>query len=109
MFDRIKSKMARQKDESKRTQPRTVKIKRTFDGGTYKSQQAASKKWEEKNPQEKIILRVPAGMRDKINAYVEMKANENPNDRKYSTDKGRPSVNAMINTLIAEEMGETLS
>ena len=77
-------------------------------GAVYESQIKASENWEKNNPQEKIILRVPSGSRKKINDYVERKAAEEPDNRKYSTDKGRPSVNAMIKTLIENEIGESL-
>ena len=74
------------------------------DGVVYISQKRASEKWERENPQEKLILRMPKGKREIINQYVEKMAMQNPDDRKYSTDKGRPSVNAYINNLIDEDM-----
>ena len=79
------------------------------ENGKYKSQKYENQKirndeWEKKNPQEKLILRMPKGKRDIITKYVEQKARDNPDDRKYSTDKGRPSVNAYINTLIDADM-----
>lgn len=76
------------------------------EGKTYISQKRASENWEKENPQEQLKLRMPKGKRDKITAYVEKKALENPDDRKYSTDKGRPSVNAYINALIDADMAE---
>lgn len=76
-------------------------------GNVYKSQIRASKKWEAKNPQEKIILRLPEGAKDLLTAYVQKKSLEEPNNPKYSTDKGRPSVNALIRTLLEEEIGMT--
>lgn len=74
------------------------------EGAVYISQKRASENWERENPQEKLILRMPAGKRETITAYVEKKAAENPKNRKYSTDKGRPSVNAYINALVNEDM-----
>lgn len=74
------------------------------EGAVYISQKRASEEWEKKNPQEKLILRMPKGTRDIITKYVERKASDNPDNRKYSTDKGRPSVNAYINTLIDDDM-----
>lgn len=70
------------------------------DGKVYKSQI----KWEKENPQEQLKLRMPIGKRELITKYVEKKALENPDDRRYSTEKGRPSVNAYINFLIDEDM-----
>lgn len=69
-------------------------------GEVYKSQI----KWEKEHPQEQLKLRMPKGKREIITAYVEKKALENPDDRRYSTEKGRPSVNAYINSLIDEDM-----
>ena len=74
------------------------------DGKVYKSQKKATDNWEKENPQEQLKLRMPKGKRDIITAYVEKKALENPDDRRYSTEKGRPSVNAYINSLIDEDM-----
>lgn len=71
----------------------------------YKSQYPANERWSEKNPTDKLIIRIPAGMRDKLTEYVTRMAAENPGNPKYSTAKGRPSVNALVNTLLAEEMG----
>ena len=96
--------MSKTKDPTlKRTNPKTG------EPSTYYSQVRASDKWEKKNPQEKIIIRVPAGARQKINAYVERMAAEEPDNPMYSTDKGRPSVNAMICALIEQEIGESLN
>ena len=74
------------------------------DGKVYKSQKKAADNWEKENPQEQLKLRMPKGKREIITAYVEKKALENPDDRRYSTEKGRPSVNAYINSLIDEDM-----
>ena len=79
------------------------------DGAVYKSQKKASENWERENPQEKLIIRMPKGRREVISKYVEKKAIENPDDRRYSTDKGRPSVNAYINALIDKDMQENPS
>lgn len=79
------------------------------DGAVYISQKNASEKWEKENPQEKIIVRLPKGSNNIIKAYVEKKAIEEPDNRKYSTDKGRPSVNAMIKSLIEDEIGQELN
>ena len=75
------------------------------DGKVYRSQIEASEKWEKENPQEKIIIRLPEGSKDLLTAYVKKKAMEEPGNPKYSTDKGRPSVNALIRTLLEEEIG----
>lgn len=73
-------------------------------GKVYKSQIDATTAWEKENPQEKIITRLPEGSKDIITAYVQQKAAEDPTNPKFSTDKGRPSVNAFIRTLIEEEL-----
>lgn len=78
------------------------------EGEVYISQKRASEKWEKEHPQEKLIVRMPKGKRDIINQYVKKKATENPENRKYSTDKGRPSVNAYINALVDEDMTNNL-
>ena len=59
------------------------------DGAVYISQKEASARWEEQNPQDKLIIRLPHS--------------------KYSTAKGRPSVNAMIRSLIENEIGRELN
>ena len=78
------------------------------EGKVYISQKKATAEYEAKNPMDKIIVRVPAGARDKVTKYVEQKAAEDPSNRKYASDKGRPSVNALIKTLLEEELGEPL-
>lgn len=78
------------------------------EGAVYISQKKASENWKKANPQEMITVRLPKGSRDIINDYVERKSKENPEDRKYSTDKGRPSVNAMLKALIEDEIGQKL-
>ncbi len=82
--------------------------KLTSTGKTYLSQQEFNRKWEKENPVDKIIVRIPSGKRELINKYVEDKAASEPGNRKYSTDKGRPSVNALIISLLEEEMGINL-
>lgn len=74
-------------------------------GSVYESQINASKKWEKEHPQEKLIIRLPEGSKDIIAAYVQQKSIEDPTNPKYSTSKGRPSVNALIRTLIESELG----
>ena len=71
----------------------------------YKSQYPANERWNAKNPSEQLKVRMPVGMREKLTEYVTRMAAENPGNPKYSTAKGRPSVNALVNTLLAEEMG----
>ncbi|MBQ9198568.1 MAG: hypothetical protein IJ141_00080 [Lachnospiraceae bacterium] len=67
-------------------------------------QQRASEKWEESHPMDKIILRLPAGANQVIKDYVSKKAEADPFNKKFSTDKGRPSVNAFIKSLIEDEL-----
>lgn len=103
--------MPKQADESLKTQKGTYTVEREAEGGTYLSQKKASQKWEKNKPQEKIIVRVPEGSRDKINEYVTAKAAEDPTNLKYSSYNGkayRPSVNALIKALLEEEMDESL-
>lgn len=79
------------------------------ESGIYHSQVRQSEKFEEKV--EKIIVRVPAGSRDAIAKYVEAKAEAEPENLRYSNYNGkayRPSVNALIRSLIEEEMGVNL-
>ena len=79
------------------------------ESGIYHSQKRQSEKFEEKV--EKIIIRVPEGSRAAITAYVEERANAEPENLKYNSFNGkayRPSVNAMIRKLIEEEMGISL-
>lgn len=81
-------------------------------GGTYHSQMAAVNKYEEKNKDiEQVKVRLPKGSQDKLNEYVAKKAEEFPEDPRYSSFTGkywRPSVNALIRSLIEEELGESL-
>lgn len=110
MYEVLNS-MARKPDESLKSQAREYTVTRQAPGGRYESQKAATEKYEEKKPMEKIIVRVPAGSRDKINEYVKKKAEENSEDLKYNSYNGkayRPSVNALIKALLEEEMGITL-
>ena len=77
--------------------------------GIYLSQKKQSAKFEEKV--EKIIVRVPEGSRAAITKYVEEKAEAEPENLKYSNYNGkayRPSVNALIRSLIEDEMGVNL-
>ena len=79
------------------------------ESGIYYSQVKQSKSFEEKV--EKIIVRVPEGSRAAITQYVEEKAEADPENLKYSNYNGkayRPSVNAMIRSLIEEEIGVSL-
>ncbi|SES43395.1 hypothetical protein SAMN04487884_1547 [Butyrivibrio fibrisolvens] len=57
---------------------------------------------------DKIVVRLPKGSREKVDAYVRAKASEDPHNSKFVTDKGRPSVNALIRNLLENEMGITL-
>ena len=82
--------------------PRKDPSKRAEGSNVLLTQKEASKKWEKSNPQ--ITIRLPVGAREKINEYIQKKALEEPDNPKYSTDKGRPSFNAFIRTLIEEEM-----
>ena len=79
------------------------------ESGIYRSKIRQSEKFEEKV--EKIIVRVPEGSRTAIARYVEEKAEADPENLRYSSYNGktyRPSVNALIRTLIEEEMGVSL-
>ena len=79
------------------------------ESGIYHSQIRQSEKFEEKV--EKIIVRVPEGSRAAITKYVEEKAEAEPENLKYSSYNGkayRPSVNALIRSLIEDEMGVNL-
>ena len=76
------------------------------ESGIYHSQIRQNEKYEEKV--EKIIVRVPEGSRVAITKYVVEKAEADPENLKYSSYNGkayRPSVNALIRSLIEEEMG----
>ncbi len=78
------------------------------ENGRYKSMSYAAQK--ESNAEydktmDKIIIRVPKGAKAKIEEYVRSKAIEEPDNPKYSTDKGRPSVNALIKDLLEKEIG----
>ena len=77
--------------------------------GIYRSQIKWTEKFE--SSVEKIILRVPEGSRAAITEYVNQKAEEDPENLKYSSFNGkayRPSVNALIRSLLEEEMGINL-
>ena len=79
------------------------------ESGIYFSQKTASKNFEK--TVEKIIVRVPEGSRAAITKYVEEKAGAEPENIRYSSYNGkvyRPSVNALIRSLIEEEMGVNL-
>lgn len=81
------------------------------EGAVYISQKAASEKWERENPQEKLIIRLPEGSKDKLKDYVQRKADEEPDNPKYNSFNGkayRPSINAMIKALLEAELGEEL-
>lgn len=111
MMKEVLDTMPKKPDDSLKTQQGTYTVERQAEGGTYLSQKEASKKWEQKNPMEKIIVRVPEGSRDIITEYVEQKALEDPTNLKYSSYNGkayRPSVNALIKALLEEELGRTL-
>lgn len=74
--------------------------------GIYHSQIEQTKAYEK--TVEKIIVRVPEGSRAVITEYVEKKAEADPKNLKYSNYNGkayRPSVNALIRSLLEEEMG----
>lgn len=76
--------------------------------GRYKSMSYAAQK--ESNAEydktmDKIVIRVPKGSKSKIEEYVRNKAAEDPDNPRYSTDKGRPSVNALIKDLLENEIG----
>ena len=76
------------------------------ESGIYRSKIRQSEKFEEKV--DKIIVRVPEGARAAITEYVQEKAEADPENLRYSSYNGkayRPSVNALIRTLIEEEMG----
>ena len=88
--------------------PKKADPSKKTSGKVYYSQIAASRKWELENPKDKIIVRVPTGAREKITAYVEKQAAAHPGNPKYSTEKGRPSVNALIKHLLEAEIGESL-
>ncbi len=79
------------------------------ESGIYHSQIRQIEKYEEKV--EKIIVRVPEGSRAAITKYVEEKAEAEPKNLKYNSYNGkayRPSVNALIRSLIEEEIGVNL-
>ena len=79
------------------------------ESGIYRSKIRQSEKFEEKV--DKIIVRVPEGARAAITEYVQEKAEADPENLRYSSYNGkayRPSVNALIRTLIEEEMGVSL-
>lgn len=102
--------MARQPAE--RSPKKTYTITREAKGGTLKTQKEASERWEEKNPKDRILIRIPAGAKDIISEYVKKKAEENPTSLKYNAYNGkayRPSMNALIIALLEEEMGQSLS
>lgn len=78
--------------------------------GIYQSQIAQSRKYEEKN--DKIILRIPLGAKAILAEYVKEKASADPTNPKYSVYNGkayRPSVGALIRSLLEEETGIDLS
>ncbi len=57
---------------------------------------------------DKIIIRVSKGSKAIVEEYVRQKAIEDPGNPRYSTDKGRPSVNALIRDLLENEIGRKL-
>lgn len=79
------------------------------ESGIYHSQIRQNKKFDEKI--EKIIVRVPEGSRDAITKYVEERAEAEPENPKYNSYNGkayRPSVSALIRSLLEAEMGVSL-
>lgn len=102
--------MPKRADDTLKTAKKSIiNYERESSGGTYKSQIEASKKWQEKKKPEQVMVRVPAGAKKLINEYVEKMAEADPTNLKYSTFNGkgyRPSVNALINYLLKEEMGD---
>ena len=74
-------------------------------GRTYQSRIDRSREYDKKDV-DKIIVRVPKGARDKLNAYIEEKASADPDNAKYSdVVRKRPSLNALIKYLLTEETG----
>lgn len=84
------------------------KVRTSKNTEVYQSQYEANSRWERDNPQEKILIRLPLGSKEIINTYVESKAKEEPDNPKYSTGKGRPSITAFLRALIEEEIGQKL-
>lgn len=101
--------MPKKADPSLKTEGGTYNIEKVSKGGIYISQKRASKKFE--GTVEQISLRVPEGSRAAITKYVEEKAAAEPENLRYNSFNGkayRPSVNALIRSLIEEEMGVNL-
>lgn len=97
-----------------RTGKRTAKDKKTATK-TLSSQLKQNESWAEKNPCDKITIRLPKGTQDFLKEYVKRKAEENPNSTKYSTfistptrNSHQPSVNALVRALLEEELGFSL-
>jgi hypothetical protein len=91
------------------TMPKKADPTLKTESGIYRSQIRQNEKFEERF--EKIIVRVPEGSRAAITKYVEEKAEAEPENLKYSSYNGkayRPSVNALIRSLIEDEMGVNL-
>ena len=79
------------------------------ESGIYHSQIRQSEIYEKKV--ERLVVRVPKGSGAAIAKYVEEKAEAEPENLKYSSYNGkayRPSVNALIRSLIEDEMGVNL-
>lgn len=106
--------MPKTADATLKTQPeQSYEVKRQTKGGTYHSQIDAIKKYEEKNKDlmEQVKVRLPKGTQELLQNYVAEKAEEFPEDPRYSTYTGRywrPSVNALIKALLEEELGRSL-
>lgn len=103
--------------------PKTTKNPELMTNGkAYISQLAANDRYLEKKNLVMVGFRVTADTRDKIENYVKQQA-EHENDtisaltaeeqqtyvRKYTTKKGRPSVNTLLLRLLEQEMGEDLA
>ena len=99
--------MPKKADPNLKTQAGAYSINRVSEGKTYKSRLESNKEWESKHPQDKILFRVPQGGKSIIDQYVRRKAAEEPDNPKYSSNN-RPSINAMIVSLLKQEIGEDL-
>ena len=71
----------------------------------YKTRLDASANYN-KEKYEQLILRVPKDCKAQITEYVRKKAEEDPDNPKYSDlVRKKPSVNAFLTTLVEEETG----
>lgn len=94
--------MARQTNPDKKNYTIRATEEKYVESSVYQSQRDKNKRYDA--TQDKIILRVPAGVREKIQSYIEKIDEAEETKDKYLVC-GRHSMNAFILDLIQRETG----